>query len=107
MKFKYCPNCDKAFTKSRLEKGRCIGCGKDNTVIVKVKMNFEYFLSYVAFLSGALLVFFAQYYNEIIRIILFIGFILVGALFAFSGVNKMKKTGREKGILIIQNDNEE
>jgi len=55
MKYKYCPDCKKAYIKSHLEKDKCIYCGKPCKVIV-VKRTGQYYLGYALMLAGAVAV---------------------------------------------------
>ena len=55
MKYKYCPDCKKAYIKSRLEKEKCIYCGKPCRVI-KVRRTGQYYLGYALMLAGAIAV---------------------------------------------------
>lgn len=52
MKYKYCPECDTAYLKSRLERERCIICGKP-TRVVEVKRCGRYYLGYATMVLGA------------------------------------------------------
>ncbi|MBU4031803.1 MAG: hypothetical protein KKD98_03275, partial [Candidatus Thermoplasmatota archaeon] len=52
VKYKYCPRCDKAYIKSRLEKDSCIYCGGPCET-VDVKRNGMYYLGYAIMLAGA------------------------------------------------------
>ena len=52
MKYNYCPNCKKAYVKSRLEKDRCIYCNS-YCETVDVKRNNLYYFGYSLMLLGA------------------------------------------------------
>ena len=52
MKYKYCPNCKKAYVKSRLEKEKCIYCNEECET-VEVKRNGLYYIGYGIMVLGA------------------------------------------------------
>lgn len=52
MKYKYCPSCQKAYVKSRIERDECIYCGKVCEV-VDVKRNRLYYVGYGVMMAGA------------------------------------------------------
>ena len=54
MKYVYCENCDRAYVKSRLERGKCIYCGK-GAETVEVKRIRTYYIGYVIMIIGAAL----------------------------------------------------
>ena len=54
MKYVYCEDCDKAYLKSRIERGKCMYCGKASQ-IVDVDRSRNYYLGYGIMVLGAAL----------------------------------------------------
>ena len=97
MKYKYCPECKKAYIKSRLEKDKCIYCGKPCEV-VEVKRNRQYYLGYGVILLGAaaMLVIRFWFYNTILLWAVGIITILAGGWLVMAGSNKMARAAAER-----------
>lgn len=97
MKYKYCPECKKAYIKSRLEKDKCIYCGKPCQV-VDVKRNRQYYLGYGVILLGAaiMLVIRFWFYNTILLWTVGIITILAGGALVMVGSNNMARKAAER-----------
>ncbi len=96
MKYKYCPECRKAYIKSRLEKDKCIYCGKPCEV-VEVRRNRQYYLGYGVIVLGAavMLVIRFWFYNLILLWTVGIITILAGGWLVMVGSNKMARKAAE------------
>lgn len=105
MKYNYCPECDKAYLKSRLEKDRCIFCGKPCEA-VDVKRSRRYYLGYGTMVLGAVVTLIIRiwFYDVTLLWLAGIFFILVGGIIVLDANSRMAKSaaaaarsGREKG----------
>lgn len=97
VKYKYCPECKKAYIKSRLEKDKCIYCGKPCEV-VEVRRNHQYYLGYGVILLGAavMLVIRFWFYNTILLWTVGILTILAGGWLVLASSNKMARDAAER-----------
>ncbi len=96
VKYKYCPECGKAYLKSRLEKDKCIYCGKPCQV-VDVKRNRQYYLGYGVIVLGAVVILVIRFwfYNMILLWTVGIITILAGGMLVMVGSNKMARKAAE------------
>jgi hypothetical protein len=96
VKYKYCPGCKKAYLKSRLEKDKCIYCGK-SCEVVEVKRNRQYYLGYGVMVLGAIIMLILRVYdfNTILLWVVGIFFILSGGFLVIAASNKMAKSAVE------------
>ena len=92
MKYKYCPECKKAYVKSRLEREKCIFCGTACEV-VDVKRNRQYYLGYAVMVLGAVVMIIMRWqdFNTILLWTVGIFFILLGGFLVVAASNKMAK----------------
>jgi hypothetical protein len=95
VKYVYCDNCDKAYLKSRLEKGRCIYCGKASEV-VDVKRNRLYYTGYGIMVLGAVLMVVIRFffYNLLLLWGVGIAFIILGGALIMKGNGEMVKEAK-------------
>jgi hypothetical protein len=96
MKFKYCPDCQKAYVKSRLEKEKCIYCGKQCRVI-KVRRTGQYYLGYALMLISAIavLVLRIQDVNSVLIWATLVLFVVSGGILVVVAGDKMAKSAAE------------
>ena len=97
MKYNYCPECDKAYMKSRLEKDRCIFCGNP-CKLVEVKRSGQYYWGYALMVTAAVVILMARFlFHD--DIVLFAGGILLviwGAATVLDANSKMAKKAAEQ-----------
>lgn len=96
MKYKYCPECKKAYLKSRLEKDKCIYC-ENACEVVEVKRNRQYYLGYGVMVLGAviMLIMRLQNFNTLLLWVVGIFFIILGGFLVISASNKMAKSAAD------------
>jgi len=108
VKYVYCDNCDKAYLKSRLEREKCIYCGKASE-IVDVKRNRLYYAGYITMVLGAVLMVAIRFlfYNIWLLWIVGLAFIISGGVLILKGNGEMameaKRLARDN---MIGNDGE-
>lgn len=96
MKYKYCPSCKKAYLKSRLEKDKCIYCGKECR-IVDVKRTGLYYLGYAIIVLGAIvmLVLRLNEFDTVLIWLIGILVIIIGGMTVMAASNNMAKNAAE------------
>ena len=97
VKYNYCPQCDKAYVKSRLEKDMCIYCGS-GCETVDVSRNSIYYLGYGIMLAGAACAFvprFAETGGPTFFFVIGISLAVAGSVFVVLGNAGMAKAARE------------
>jgi len=96
VKYNYCPECDKAYMKSRLEKDRCIFCG-NACELVEIKRSGQYYIGYALMGLGAAVIVMARLWlND--DFLLWLGGILLvimGAAVVLDANGKMSKKAAE------------
>ena len=97
MKYNYCPKCDRAYVKSRLEKDRCIYCG-GVCETVDVKRSGLYYIGYAIALAGSIC---AVLPNNVavpepmLIMAMGVALLVVGIAIVFKGSIKMAKAAKE------------
>jgi len=96
VKYKYCPECKKAYLKSRLEKEKCIYCGKP-CEIVDIKRSGRYYMGYGIMVLGAVVMFVVRFWFSDINYLWIWGivFVVLGAILVMDASNKMAARAAE------------
>lgn len=96
MKYKYCPECKKAYLKSRLEKDKCIYCGK-TCEIVDVKRSGRYYLGYALMVIGAVVMLIIRLWLDNAPYLWIFGIVIVvaGVFLVMDASSKMAKKAAE------------
>jgi hypothetical protein len=97
VKYNYCPKCDKAYVKSRLEKDRCIYCNSPAET-VDVRRNGLYYLGYGIMLGGAasaMLPRLAAVSEPNLYIILGVALVIAGTAFVLMGGARMARAAKD------------
>ncbi|MFO7618440.1 MAG: hypothetical protein R6W91_02110 [Thermoplasmata archaeon] len=97
MKYNYCPKCDKAYVKSRLEKDICIYCGS-GCETVDVSRNAIYYLGYGIMLAGAACAFvprFADVSGTTFYFTIGIALAVAGSVFVVMGNARMAEDAKQ------------
>ena len=100
MKYNYCPKCDKAYVKSRLEGDRCIYCSSVCET-VDVRRNGLYYLGYGIMLGGAgaaVLPRFVETTGGNFFLALGVALVVAGSVFVVMGNSRMAVTAREMAL---------
>ena len=96
MKYKYCPECKKAYLKSKLERDKCIYCGK-RTEIVDVRRSKRYYQGYAIMLLGAALIVIIRLWFSDFTLLWLAGifFIIFGGWLVMDASGQMAKEAAE------------
>ena len=100
MRYKYCPECKKAYIKSSLEGDRCIYCNADCEVI-DVRRNGLYYLGYGMTVAGAVCVAaprLAEIENGTPLVILGLAVAVAGMALVVMGSLRMAKDAAETAL---------
>ena len=100
MKYNYCPKCDMAYVKSRLERDVCIYCGS-RCDTVDVRKNGLYYLGYGAMMAGAICALLPNYTNVSnpeFYMPIGLAMVVAGAAAVLMGNGSMKRTAREMAL---------
>jgi hypothetical protein len=100
MKYKYCPECRKAYIKSRLEGDRCIYCSSMCETL-DVRRNCLYYFGYAFMLAGAVGVLaprFVETEADAFFIYMGLAAVVAGMVFVVMGSMRMAKKAAEMAL---------
>ena len=90
VKYKYCPECKKAFVKGRLEREKCIFCGA-RCEVVEVRRSRQYYVGYGVMVLGAVIMIILRWLNVNTLLLWTVGifFIILGGYLVVAASNRM------------------
>ena len=107
MKYVYCEDCEKAYLKSRIERGKCMYCGKASQ-IVEVDRTSSYYLGYGIMVLGAALMVVIRFFFFNLWLLWTVGivFIVAGGYVIIKANGQMAEEAKRKATedLVAEED---